>query len=79
MAKSRGGKGGKPQYPANKPATTGKKSGGGAVITRLRAVVSRRVAKVKNKPNNPYNRGRYGFIVEQIRYCGTVLVDIPDL
>ena len=29
MAKSRGGKGGRPQYPANKPATTGNKSGGG--------------------------------------------------
>ena len=29
MAKSRGRKGGKPQYPANKPAKTGNKSGGG--------------------------------------------------
>ena len=32
---------------------------GVAVITQLRAVVSRRVAKVRNKPSNPYNRGRY--------------------
>ena len=30
-----------------------------AVITQLRAVVSHRVAKARNKPNNPYNRGRY--------------------
>lgn len=29
MAKPKGGKGGKPQYPANKPAKTGNKSGGG--------------------------------------------------
>ena len=29
MAKPKGGKGGKPQYPVNKPSTTGKKSGGG--------------------------------------------------
>ena len=29
MAKSRSGKGGKPQYPSRKPSTTGNKSGGG--------------------------------------------------
>ena len=58
MAKSRTGKGRMPQYLANKPSTTGNKSGVVAVITRLRAVVSRPVAKVRNKPSNPYNRGR---------------------
>ena len=59
MAKPKGGKGCKPQYPANKPTKTGNKSGGGRSNNTAKGGGKSPGAKVKNKPSSPYNRGRY--------------------